>query len=103
MIIVTPLWACSRSCVGSGKRCARIPKEQARLVADAANARNGLVENVKVRWDEGMTVPEIADALRRTPGEVQRAFDAAREAGGVRIRRRRQVRERRRVRDAHAD
>ncbi len=80
-----------------------ILKEQARLVTDAANARKGFVQSVMARWEQNMTVPEIAHALSRSPGAVLRALAEARQAGGVTIRRGRQVRERRRVRDAHAE
>ena len=76
-----------------------ILNEQARLVADAANARKGFIRNVRARWEQDMTVPEIAEALGRSAAAVQRALTEAREEGGVTIRRGRQVPERRRVRD----
>jgi predicted transcriptional regulator len=78
-----------------------IVNEQARLVADAAKAQEGIILSVRAPWEQNMTVPEIAHALGRSPGAVERALADAREAGGVTVRRGREVPERRRVRDAH--
>jgi hypothetical protein len=72
--------------------------EQARLVSDAAKAHTGFVLNVMARWEQDMTVPEIAESLGRPQHEVTRALAEGRGAGGVTVRRGRQVRDRRRVR-----
>jgi hypothetical protein len=73
--------------------------EETRLAAEAAKAQKGFVLNVMARWEQDMTVPEIADALGRRRREVARALAEGREARGVKVRRGRQVPERRRVRD----
>jgi predicted transcriptional regulator len=76
--------------------------EEAQLAAEAAKAQKGLVMNVMARWEQDMTVPEIADALGRPRREVERALAEGREARGVKVRRGRKVPERRRVRDAQS-
>lgn len=79
----------------------QILTEEARLVAEAAKAEKGFSLNVMARWEQDMTVPEIAESLGRSCREVERALAEEREARGITIRRGRRVTERRRVRDAH--
>lgn len=72
--------------------------EQARLVAEAAKAQRGFILNVMARWEQNMTVPEIARSLSRPAREVERALAEGRKASGITVRRGRQVPERRRLR-----
>jgi CRP-like cAMP-binding protein len=76
----------------------QIALERARIQEEQARAQAGLVNNVLARWEQDMTAPDIAKALRCTQGEVQRILNAWRKQEGVKIRRGRKVRERRTTR-----